>query len=85
MTALKILKPRPAALTEIPDAVLAGPEGRRSCCAIDDLVEMVAAFGFDYRTEAEATVAAAHTTMLGIAIGTALIGVDASRSLSLIP
>ena len=35
---------------------------------------MVAAYGFDYRTEAEATVAAAHTTMLGIAIGTVVVG-----------
>ena len=37
-------------------------------------MELVAAYGFDYRAEAEATVAAARTTMLGIAVGTVLVG-----------
>ena len=37
--------------------------------AIDDLVEMVAAFGFDYRTQAEAAVAASYTTMMSAAVG----------------
>ena len=49
-------------------------KGDAAIAAVDDLVEMVAAYGFDYRTEAEASVAAAHTTMLALAIGTALIG-----------
>ena len=35
---------------------------------------MVAAYGFDYRTEAEAAVAESRTTMLGIAIGTVVTG-----------
>src|SRR5262249_10078651 len=41
--------------------------------AIDDLVEMVAAYGYDYRTEAEGAVAASRATMFAIAIGTVLI------------
>ena len=49
-------------------------KGDAAIAAVDDLVEMVAAYGFDYRTEAEASVATAHTTMLAFAIGTALIG-----------
>ena len=48
--------------------------GERAAAALDDLVEMVAANGFDDRMAAEATVAAARTTMLIITIGTALIG-----------
>jgi len=31
---------------------------RRAIAAVDDLVEMVAAYGFDYRTEAEESTAA---------------------------
>ena len=46
----------------------------RAVAALDDLVEMVAANGFDDRMKAEATVAAARTTMLAVTICTALIG-----------
>ena len=45
-----------------------------AAAAVDDLVQMVAAYGFDYRTEAEATVAADHATMLALAVATALVG-----------
>jgi len=71
---LKILKPVSGGLTEIPTQFALMQKGDEAVAALDDLVETVAAFGFDYRTEAEATVAEARTTMLGIAIGTALIG-----------
>ena len=33
-------------------------KGDAAVAAVDDLVEMVAAYGFEFRTEAEATVAA---------------------------
>ena len=49
-------------------------KGDAAVAAIDDLVEMVAAYGFDYRTQAEATVAGAHTTMLALAVATVAIG-----------
>jgi methyl-accepting chemotaxis protein len=71
---LKILKPAPGGLTEIPTTFLLTRQGDEAVAALDDLVELVAAYGFDYRTEAEASVAAARTAMLGIAIGTALVG-----------
>jgi len=71
---LKILKSVSGGLTEIPTNFSLAKKGDEAVAALDDLVEIVAAFGFDYRTEAEATVAAARTTMLGIAVGTALIG-----------
>ena len=71
---LKILKSQPNGQTEIPTTFLVNKLGDDAIAAVDDLVETVAAYGFDYRTEAEATVAAAHTTMLGIAIGTVVVG-----------
>jgi methyl-accepting chemotaxis protein len=49
-------------------------KGDAAAAAVDDLVEMVAAYGFDYRTEAEASVAAAHATMVALAVATALVG-----------
>jgi methyl-accepting chemotaxis protein len=71
---LKILKPVPGGLTGIPTTFSLTRQGDEAIAAIDDLVELVAAYGFDYRTEAEASVAEARTAMLGIAIGTAIVG-----------
>ncbi|WIW46859.2 methyl-accepting chemotaxis protein [Bradyrhizobium sp. 62B] len=42
--------------------------------SIDDLVELVAAYGYDYRTAAEAAVEQARTTMLSVALGTVAVG-----------
>ncbi|KRQ96527.1 hypothetical protein CQ12_08625 [Bradyrhizobium jicamae] len=71
---LKILKPAPGGLTEIPTIFALTQQGDEAVAALDDLVELVAAYGFDYRTEAEASVTAARSAMLGIAVGTALVG-----------
>jgi methyl-accepting chemotaxis protein len=71
---LKILKPAADGVTEIPTTFAVAEQGDKAVAAVDDLVEMVAAYGFDYRTEAEAAVAASRTAMLGIATGTVLIG-----------
>ena len=71
---LKILKPQAGGLTALPMPFSVVNKGDAAVAAVDDLVEMVAAYGFDYRTEAEAAVAAAHTTMLALAIATTLIG-----------
>ena len=71
---LKILKPSADGVTEIPTTFAVAQQGDNAIAAIDDLVEMVAAYGFEYRTEAEAAVAASRTAMLGIAVGTVLIG-----------
>ena len=71
---LKILKPTPGGLTAIPTSYSLMQQGDDAVAALDDLVELVAAYGFDFRTEAEASVSAARTAMFGIAIGTALVG-----------
>jgi methyl-accepting chemotaxis protein len=73
---LKILKPTAGGLTAIPTTFSVTKQGDDAAAAVDDLVETVAANGFDYRAEAEARVAAMRTTMLGIAIGTVLIGLS---------
>jgi methyl-accepting chemotaxis protein len=71
---LNLLRPRAGGVTELPAAFLLVQKGDEAVAALDDLVEVVAAYGFNYRTEAEAAVTAAHNTMLLLAIGTALIG-----------
>jgi len=72
--ALKILKSSAGGTTEIPTSFLLAQQGDRLMTSIDDLVELVAAYGYEYRTEAEAAVDSARTTMLSVAVGTALIG-----------
>src|SRR5689334_9605672 len=75
--ALKILKPVPGGVTELPTAFAARKLGDDAVAAIDDLVEVAAAYGFEYRNEAESQVAASRMTMIvasavGIALGVLL-------------
>jgi methyl-accepting chemotaxis protein len=69
-----ILKPPAGGLTALPAPFVVVQKGNVAVTAVDDLVEMVAAYGFEFRTEAEATVAAAGVTLLWIAVGTVVIG-----------
>jgi methyl-accepting chemotaxis protein len=73
-TGLRILKPQAGGLTMLPVTFSVTKKGDAAVAAVDDLVEMVAAYGFGYRTEAEETVTAARTTMLTLAVGTTLTG-----------
>jgi methyl-accepting chemotaxis protein len=69
-----ILNPPAGGLTALPATFSVVQKGDAAVASVDDLVEMVAAYGFDFRTEAESIVAAALATMLWLAVGTALIG-----------
>jgi methyl-accepting chemotaxis protein len=71
---LKILKPTSGGITAIPPTFVVIQQAGEAATAIDDLVETVAAYGFEYRTESEAAVTAARTTMLIIAGGATFIG-----------
>jgi methyl-accepting chemotaxis protein len=71
---LKILKPPPAGLTELPATFAITQKADEAAAALDDLVEVVAAYGFSFRADAEASVAAARRTMIALTIGSALIG-----------
>ncbi len=71
---LKILKPPAAGLTELPAAFSIVQKADEAAAAFDDLVEVVAAYGFSFRTEAEAAVANARSNMITLTISTAVIG-----------
>jgi methyl-accepting chemotaxis protein len=71
---MKILKPPPAGLTELPTTYAITQKADEAAAALDDLVEVAAAYGFNFRTDAEAVVAAARSTMIAMTIVTALIG-----------
>ena len=46
---------------------------RQAAAALDDLVEVVATYGFGYRMEVEDSVAATRAKMFGLAICSALV------------
>jgi methyl-accepting chemotaxis protein len=72
--ALKVLKPSAGGVTEIPTSFLLAQQGDKLIASVDDLVELVAAYGYEYRTAAEAAVQQARATMLAVALGTVAIG-----------
>jgi methyl-accepting chemotaxis protein len=72
--ALKLLKPSPGGVTELPTSFLLAQQEDKLIASIDDLVELVAAYGYEYRTAAEGGVQQARTTMMFVALGTVAIG-----------
>ncbi|WP_407156969.1 methyl-accepting chemotaxis protein [Bradyrhizobium sp. STM 3557] len=72
--ALKILKPAPNGLTELPTAFLVSKLGAEAVASVDDLVELVAAYGFEFRNQAEAEVAQSRTTMIGAIVASLVLG-----------
>jgi diguanylate cyclase (GGDEF)-like protein len=85
-TAMQLLRPSPQGLAMVPAPFSVTQQSNDAGAALDDLVEIVAAYGFEYRMAAEATVASARKTLLWLAIGTTLVGimlaVSFSRSMS---
>jgi diguanylate cyclase (GGDEF)-like protein len=73
-TGLKVLRPPSGGLMMVPMSSSIVDKSDKAAAALDDLVEMVAAYGFGYRMEAEASVSATRTTMSMLSVGTALIG-----------
>lgn len=61
--ALKLLKPT-SGLTELPATYVISKLGQEAVASVDDLVEMVAAYGFEYRIQAEADVATSRLIMI---------------------
>jgi methyl-accepting chemotaxis protein len=72
--ALKILNPPAGGLTEIPTTFLLSKLGAEAVASVDDLVEMVAAYGFEFRNEAEAEVAASRMTMNTAIVASLVLG-----------
>ena len=73
--ALQLLRPPSVGLTMVPAPFALTQKGDAAEKALDDLVEIVAAYGFEYRLAAETAVVNARTTMLTLAIGTTLVGI----------
>ncbi|CAL74605.1 Putative methyl-accepting chemotaxis protein (with a HAMP region) [Bradyrhizobium sp. ORS 278] len=73
--ALKVLKPAPDGVTEIPTAFLLSKLGTEALASVDDLVELVAAYGYEYRNEAEAHVADSRTMMMAASGATLVLGI----------
>src|SRR5947209_4352495 len=71
---LTIIKPTASGQTALPLTFSVVQKGDATAALFDDLVEVVAAYGFDFRGEAEASVKSARTEMLALAVGTALLG-----------
>jgi methyl-accepting chemotaxis protein len=70
--ALKILKPNPSGITELPATFTLAKLGSDAAASLDDLVEMVAAYGYEFRVQAEQEVASARMTMF-VASGVSLV------------
>jgi diguanylate cyclase (GGDEF)-like protein len=73
-TGLRVLRPPPGGLLMVPMSFSVAEKSDKAAAALDDLVETVAAYGFGYRMEAEASVSAMRTTMFMLSTGTALVG-----------
>ena len=79
---LQLLRPASDGLTMVPASFALMQKGNDAAKALDDLVETVAAYGFEYRMAAETAVADARATMLALAIGTTLVGIMLAISFS---
>jgi methyl-accepting chemotaxis protein len=62
--ALQMLKPPSGGLTELPATFTVAKLGGQAVATLDDLVEMVAAFGYEFRNQAESQVNGSRTMML---------------------
>ena len=72
--ALKILKPSAGGLTELPTNFARAKLGNDAAASLDDLVEMVAAFGYEFRNQAEVEVNSARMTMMAASGGGLVFG-----------
>jgi diguanylate cyclase (GGDEF)-like protein len=72
--ALKVLNPPPTGLTLVPAPFSIERKSADADAALDDLVQVVAAYGFEYRMTAEATVNTSRKALLAFSIGAALAG-----------
>jgi len=79
---LSILDPPSAGLTAIAAPFAIDQKSDDAAAALDDLVETVAGYGFEYRMKAQDEVATARRTMLGLSLGVAFLGLMLAASFS---
>jgi methyl-accepting chemotaxis protein len=70
---LAILRARPEGRTELPTTFAVGKLGDAMVVAVDDLVELAAAHGFDFRQRAEAATRTARAQMIALSVGVGLL------------
>ncbi|HEY6257868.1 MAG TPA: methyl-accepting chemotaxis protein [Xanthobacteraceae bacterium] len=71
---MTILKPPPDGVVEIPPLLAVQAKADQVAVAIDDVAEAAAAYGFEFRTDAETVVTGSRTTLIALAIVTVLLG-----------
>jgi methyl-accepting chemotaxis protein len=71
---MTILKPPAEGVVELLPARSVREKGDQVAEAIDDVAEAAAAYGFEFRTDAETIVAGSTTTLTALAIATVLLG-----------
>jgi methyl-accepting chemotaxis protein len=81
-TGLAILKARPGGVTELPLSDSVAVKGDAVAAAIDEVAEAAAAYGFTFRTEAEAQVKSYKGDLVKMVIATGVIGVLMSFGLA---
>jgi methyl-accepting chemotaxis protein len=72
---MNVLQPPPGGLTLVPMTSAIGGKGEIAAAAVDELVQLTAANGFDFRQQAEANVTNARLTMISVTIATGFVGV----------
>jgi methyl-accepting chemotaxis protein len=79
---LKVLKPPAGGLTELPMTAHITQQGQAAVRAIDELVELVAAHGFEFRQAAGETVRSSHNLMLALSALTGIVGLILAAAFS---
>jgi diguanylate cyclase (GGDEF)-like protein len=79
---LRIINPPLTGLRAIPAPFAIEKKSEAAIAALDDLVETVSAYGFEYRMKAENAVASSRRMTLVLSFGVALIGLTLSASFS---
>jgi methyl-accepting chemotaxis protein len=74
-TALQIIKPPADGLTELPLPMNVMRDAGAVATAIDQIVEDASAYGFEFRSQAETTVADSRTRLTILALATGIIGI----------
>jgi diguanylate cyclase (GGDEF)-like protein len=74
-TGLRILHPLDEGITELPLQTSVSSKADAVAAVIDDVVELAAAYGFEFRSAAEAQVKAAASNMIVLALGATLLAV----------
>ena len=72
---MTVIKPPPGGVTLLPMTSAVLGKGEIAAAALDELVELTAAFGFDFRQQAAAELLQARRTMTGFAVATGIIGI----------